>query len=385
MSLFNNIFRNFRRITSNDKYFPEIDGIRFLAIIIVVLFHIHGYFMEKAGGTFVDSPDQYEWLNELFRSGDRGVRLFFVLSGYILCLPFAYHYLKQGKKIELKKYYLRRVTRLEPPYMLTMVGLFVLNIAMHTYPTAFLFKSLLASLTYTHNIIFQHVPYLTVIAWSLEIEIQFYLIAPMLFKLLKLPALLRRSILIAGIILFVTLQHFYEPPFISIYNHIQFFLAGILLADFSVSGFAEDQLKGSWAIFGAILMLALIFILPVEFQLLSAILFPFIIGTLFYIVMKNPSVKKAFSYKYIPIIGGMCYSIYLVHYTIISAMGRLTLKFRLTEYYLVNLGVQIVILSLLILILSSIFYYFIERPFMSKKWLDMLLKKKKTTDADQTV
>ena len=39
------IYNKLRRITSNQLYFPEIDGIRFLAIILVILFHAHGYFL----------------------------------------------------------------------------------------------------------------------------------------------------------------------------------------------------------------------------------------------------------------------------------------------------------------------------------------------------
>src|SRR5580704_5489875 len=132
--MLSNIYNKFRRITTNQLYFPEIDGIRFLAIILVVLFHTHGYFMGKSTMKFTDDPGQYNLLNTFLVNGDRGVELFFVLSGFILCLPFAHHYINNGKKVSLKKYFLRRVTRLEPPYFIAMTVIFLLSVLMNTRP-----------------------------------------------------------------------------------------------------------------------------------------------------------------------------------------------------------------------------------------------------------
>jgi peptidoglycan/LPS O-acetylase OafA/YrhL len=41
------------------------------------------------------------------------------------------------------------------------------------------------------------------------------------------------------------------------------------------------------------------------------------------------------------------------------------------------MALQVVLLLVPVLLISSVFYYYIERPFMSGKWMDMLLKKKK--------
>lgn len=129
--MLNNLYNKFRRITTNQLYFPEIDGIRFLAIILVLLFHTHGYFIKKTNIQFTDTVNQYDLINTFLHNGDRGVALFFVLSGFILCLPFAHHYINNGKKVLLKNYYLRRVTRLEPPYFIAMTAIFILQLAAH--------------------------------------------------------------------------------------------------------------------------------------------------------------------------------------------------------------------------------------------------------------
>ena len=76
-------------------------------------------------------------------NGSRGVYLFFAFSGMILALPFARYYLAEGNKVSLKKYYMRRVTRLEPPWVLSLL-LFtvVFAIGMHGLPAGYLWHAL---------------------------------------------------------------------------------------------------------------------------------------------------------------------------------------------------------------------------------------------------
>jgi len=381
-----NIYNKLQRITSNQLYFPEIDGIRFLAIILVILFHLHGYFIGKSAIAFTDGPANYPLLERLLSNGDRGVELFFVLSGFILCLPFAKHYIAGEKKVQLKKYYLRRVTRLEPPYIIAMTGLLLLQLLMHVHPASVLLPSWLASLIYSHGFIFHHTPLLTVVAWSLEIEIQFYILAPLLFRVLMLPAVWRRVLLISAIIVMVCLQAAFPAPegMLTLYSFAQYFFMGILLADLYVSAktlAASANSAGMIAV--ALMSLLTILYSPIKEHtgelidpsrlLVARLVFPFAIGTFYFLVMKNDIVKKVFSYKFIPIIGGMCYSIYLLHYTIISVFGRVTLKLHFTNYYLPNLLLQIAILLVPVLLISSVFYYLIERPFMAGKWTEMLM------------
>jgi len=108
----------------------------------------------------------------------------------------------------------------------------------------------------------------------------------------------------------------------------------------------------------------------------SRVLFPFAIALFYYAVLKNNAIKKVFSVGAIPVIGGMCYSVYLVHYTIISIFGRYTIGLQIGDSYLTNMLFQLGLLLIPVLLLSAVFYYFIERPFMDGKWTDMLLKKK---------
>src|SRR5580692_4604220 len=109
-----------RRITRDGRWIPEIDSLRFIAIFSVFLFHLHGELLVRSGGIAVLEP-RYVWLFHGIRQGYRGVELFFVISGFILGLPFARHCLKEAPKVRLGKYFLRRLTRLEPTYIVSFL------------------------------------------------------------------------------------------------------------------------------------------------------------------------------------------------------------------------------------------------------------------------
>src|SRR5712692_5459743 len=96
-----------RRITSSGRFVPEIDGLRFVAITSVVLYHLHGFVVSDAV-----VPRTQDSFRAIVEHGYRGVNLFYVISGFILGLPFAAHHLKGKPAVSLQSYFLRRVTRL---------------------------------------------------------------------------------------------------------------------------------------------------------------------------------------------------------------------------------------------------------------------------------
>ena len=61
--------------------------------------------------------------------------LFFAISGFILALPFAEHYLSGAPRPTLGRYYVRRVTRIEPPYVINLTILLALML-LRQGPTA---------------------------------------------------------------------------------------------------------------------------------------------------------------------------------------------------------------------------------------------------------
>ena len=76
-----------------DAYRPHLDGIRAVAVILVILFHLG-----------------YTWMP----GGFIGVDVFFVLSGYLITGLLADELAREGR-IDLARFYARRVRRLCPP------------------------------------------------------------------------------------------------------------------------------------------------------------------------------------------------------------------------------------------------------------------------------
>jgi len=192
----------FRRVVSSGRFLPELDGLRFLAIVPVVLFHATmSLYLKHAesGGTQVSAIDGSQG-DAVFRSlvgwivahGFLGVQLFFLISGFVVTLPFARHYLLGARAPRLQAFYLKRLTRIEPPYIiaLCLFGLGVLAVA----PENFRIADFASGLVYLRTALFGNEPWAFFISWSLEIEVQFYLLAPAIAAVFWIRAdLLRRA------------------------------------------------------------------------------------------------------------------------------------------------------------------------------------------------
>src|SRR5262249_10274230 len=120
------------RVTSSGELIPEIDGLRFFAISIVILHHSMSILLPASSRTgslhtpadWFAAGNQYSWLVDISYCGHFGVNLFFAISGFILALPFARKLLSGLPAPGWKSYYLRRVTRIEPPYAICITSFF---------------------------------------------------------------------------------------------------------------------------------------------------------------------------------------------------------------------------------------------------------------------
>ena len=100
-------------------------------------------------------------------------------ASYSHCL-FGGQILNKKTPVPLSKYYLRRLTRLEPPYIIIMTLLFGALILVQNEDLKSLFPHYLASLFYLHRLFFDTWSPINPPTWTLEIEVQFYIIAPFL-------------------------------------------------------------------------------------------------------------------------------------------------------------------------------------------------------------
>ncbi|HMF10558.1 MAG TPA: acyltransferase, partial [Thermoanaerobaculia bacterium] len=312
------------------------------------------------------------------RPGFHGVELFFVISGFILALPFASAHLRSGPPVPLGKYFLRRLTRLEPPYILCMVFLFVMLVSAGRGARA-LWPHLLASLTYVHNLVYAKESLINNVAWSLEVEIQFYLLVPLLALVFAVRSRLRRRMIIVGVGLLSLGAHILyvrEDPRLSltILNYLYFFLIGFLLADIYLVEWNRTRAgRLRWDLVSLVGW-------PVLFAIWNTpalatwargvvpeVFFPVCTFVLYCAVFRGVITNRLFTNPWITVIGGMCYTIYLLHNYAIGWLVRFT-KDLAPASYDVNLLIQGALVLPLLLIGCAVYFVLIEQPCMRPDW-----------------
>jgi peptidoglycan/LPS O-acetylase OafA/YrhL len=348
-----------RRVTSHGNWIPEIDGLRFVANVATLLAHILGETFARSGQNF--SPVVRTVVYQAMDRGGRGVQLFFAISGFILAQPFLRQHLLQGTKVSVKAFYKRRLTRLEPPYILSLLiyaAALGLRGGFHS-----LLPSLLTSVLYIHN--WTNLGWINFVAWSLEVEVQFYILAPLLGLLYAIrSAVLRRGIMVGFILASMSIHMLAQKKMSwNLPGQLQFFMVGFLLADLRARR-TESTIKPWWDALN-IAAWAMIFLLPVK---LSYLTLPALILIAYLGVFNGPIARKIFSTPWIAVTGGMCYSFYLMHMLVIS------IAFRWSKYLMVpNFGlsylIQTVVLGVCIYTFCTAYYVLIERPCMNPNWV----------------
>lgn len=362
----------FRRITYSGRYMPEIDGLRFIAIFLVVcLAHLGSYVQDAV----LALPAQSNYLHRFLLEGTYGVSLFFIISGFILSLPFAENKLLNGKPVILKQYLWRRVTRLEPPYIITMTGYFIVRVWAYQYESFNeLLPHFLASVFYVHNIVYNAHSAVNGVAWSLEVEIQFYLLMPLLSYLYHIKKTLVRRLLFAVLIIsgivFSYQQQYHVANFL---NKGCYFFCGMLLAELYI--LKKKDLNGwIYAFAGLVLLLVSLFIPGYYVSIYYSVTKIILVSGFFFLAIHNNTLKKWLSYTPIAIIGGMCYSIYLLHVGVLGLLrhGFATIQFSNNGW--VNISVHCMAALIAILVVSGIFFLLVEKPTMRRDWYKRLFK-----------
>jgi peptidoglycan/LPS O-acetylase OafA/YrhL len=237
------------------------------------------------------------------------------------------------------------------------------------------FSHLGASLIYANGFIFGTHPYPNYVLWSLEIEVQFYLLAPFLTKLFLIRNSLARRVLLGTSILLLSCTGAFGQNYriwASLAGNLQYFLIGFLLTDLYVAGQLQTGRRSArWDIalvlsLGAVVWLqkvpALMFLLPGLIFVCCVAAFR---GTLSAQLLAN---------AWLSTIGGMCYTIYLYHSLLISFLVRVTLKAR-THLLSLDLAIQFLVMTAIIVAVCAVLFAFLERPFMRRDWPEKLARK----------
>jgi peptidoglycan/LPS O-acetylase OafA/YrhL len=347
--------------TSRLGYRPELDGLRGIAIIIVVAIHTSGW------------P----------RGGLLGVDIFFTLSGFLITTLLLEEWLGQGS-ISLRDFYLRRYFRLFPALFVLLAAYAVFVVAFSDGGVGMRLRGAGFGLAYVANWVMAfnrpfpewEIGHL----WSLAVEEQFYVLWPALLVLLlrRLPngaADLRRAawVILALIVVVIGWRTFLDLRgvddsrlYFGTDTRFDQLLIGCLAGTLFVSrrpgaarrvpvaiGGAIGAAFLGWRIFEPNLRSAWSFKIGFTLFALATALMIYACAT-----DSFPLLKRALSARWLVFVGGISYSLYLWH---VSADVFVSRFVRLD-------GVASTVVEIaLALVVACASYYLIELPFLRRR------------------
>lgn len=367
-----------RRVTSSGRYLPQVDGIRFIAITSVFLFHVTRLLYDDFPENRVPfgAAEAADPLGRLLREGRLGVMVFFALSGFILALPFVSARLAAGRRVSLRSYFLRRVTRIEPPYLVALALVALLAATTDAWgPPGGVEERLVAGAWYGHTIVHGVPNLLNPPFWTLEIEVQFYVLMPVLAVLcFRGDRASRRRVGIAAAALALTLLQVWlgarlgpGHPLGILPNYLQWFAIGFLVADVFVVDWRGAPRTSPWWDAVTLIGWPAFFWFGANEDPITYVLLPWLLLPLFVAVFRGPRTSRALANRWVTTIGGMTYSIYLVHTPVIELLGRHTSGLA-DAYSSVGIVFQAALMAPAVLLAGLLFYVAIERPCMRPSW-----------------
>jgi peptidoglycan/LPS O-acetylase OafA/YrhL len=353
------------------KYRPDIDGLRAVAIVSVVAYHCG-----------------LPWLN----GGFVGVDVFFVISGYLIG-SLVYKEIR-GRSFTVSKFYARRARRILPAlFVVLLVSYGIAFLVLSPVEMKMFSGSAVASITSSSNIFFwrntvyflphsdQH-PLL--MAWSLGVEEQFYLLFPLLMLVMR-KLQWRLQLLTIGSLTLLSLiaciwgsQHHLNAAYYLPFTRGWELAAGVLVAIFEAnrppkadSGSSLRSHALSILGFGMICLSIEVFdrntIFPGYFALLP------VVGAVLVFVARGGVVNRILASPPIVFVGLVSYSWYLWHWPMLS-FASIASDAGLSGEVKIIIGAA----SFVCAVLS---YLLVEKPFRTSTTPAPLLLKRYATAA----
>ncbi len=292
-------------------YYPALDGLRGLAILLVVGFHNFDFIKYFSFG----------WL---------GVDLFFVLSGFLITRILLD---TRNRPNFLRNFYLRRILRIAPLYYLLLLVFFLL------FPLLGIFREPLRYYqmhqawfwVYLQNWLYIIHPIqgsnLLIHLWSLAVEEQFYLLWPFLLLWIRRPRVLLRLVggMLATLLALRILLWFLLPGSVShfnvyIFTRVDGILVGCLLALLQSTQWDFIRRHTAWIVLGLSAMNFLFYFLN-RARMFSFPYFAFVGYTTFAVMFgllvyeaargENRLVRLVFGQGPLPFLGRVSYGFYL--------------------------------------------------------------------------
>lgn len=369
-------------MTTDRVYFPGLNGLRFVAAISVVLFHLEQLKSE------LGLPNLSDW-PLLVNLGKKGVSLFFVLSGFLITYLLLAEIRKAGT-IDVRRFYIRRILRIWPLYYLIAIWAFFVFPKLfdlgfinglapdNFFPQLALFTLLLPNVA---KLFYPMVAGASQ-AWSVGVEEQFYLLWPLALKKGKnfIPCLLMGIIILKPIVeasLLISASAFHLPALNTVYNFLKIFAIEQMamggLGAWVLAGHRTVLLKLIYHPAIQVLNFGLLFVvvalklkLPFVHHHLDALAFTLLIMN----VASNPDSIIKLENPICNFMGNISYGLYMYHTTIIilalKFLSPLSAGRSLRELAIYNFIYYVIAISGTILV-SHASYRFFELRFLRLK------------------
>jgi len=338
-----------------------IDSLRGLAIILVLIAHVNLYGTLKYS-TFVNSLTTQI-------VGPRGVQLFFLVSAFTLCLSFDKR--KLIEKNFIRNFYIRRFFRIAPMFYFAIIYYLWQEFYFSGNPQHFSLENILSTLLFINGFFPLWINNIVLGGWSVAVEFTFYLFFPLLFYLLKN---VRISILITFISLFIfqalrlyllSLHIVQKTPDLQTFtfqffpSQVPVFLMGITVFNL-IKKPLQNKEKKIFLVFVFIAIVFAFFQLMTNVKLIAGYyVFGFIFSALLAFLSRfsiKLFVNPIFSY-----IGKVSFSLYLCHLAVYYWLSKSVFMNFLPSNQYLNFFIRFSLLLSFSLVISSIFFFTIER------------------------
>lgn len=365
-----------KKLLVNKFNLDYIDSMRGIAILMVLAVHFTTFL---AVYNIEHLPFHLE---NVFYSGKYGVALFFIVSAFTL-----FRSLDVRQENGFGKYYLRRFFRIAPLYYLIIIIVFSLSIGQSYYledidKGASIFN-LIAHILFINGFFTNYFNSILGVEWTIFVEVSFYMILPVLY-------IYRKYLLqITIFLLTLSLIGFVLPKIIefSELEKIQLYFSPIIwFVVFAFGGliykYYHNNLIQDIFIKHKNLLLISFIILFIFFSYVkipgTTLIFSFILALFF--ILNSYNKIRFLNNIFLKRIGELSFSIYLIHFPIIGyvkngLVGRNLIVF---ESQVLSYILLCSIVFIIIFILSTITYRFVEQPFM--KLGKRLIKKEVKND-----
>ena len=231
-------------VSSRDRI-PSLTGIRALAALLVIGTH----------AAYTTGKYTHGYAGLLLSRMEIGVSIFFVLSGFLLFVPWVRAAQAGTSAPSLRRYGWHRIRRIMPAYVVAVLGAFVLYHFHDAGPNPGhswygLLRNLTLTQIYTDGYMFSHIHQGLTQMWSLAVEVSFYVALPIIGYLV-LTVLCRRRwrprLALAGLavcalispawMVYVhTAQHLPDGARLWLPGYLAWFIGGMMLAVLAAMG-----------------------------------------------------------------------------------------------------------------------------------------------------